>query len=256
MVIGPREIASWHLVAAQEARAAGDKERANARLNDAMYWSPKDPRLLLQRAAWNLEDGRNSEALDGANKAVELSGDHYAALMVRAQIYQRLGQHAEAIEDWKVINRLSQTRGTPPRDQALNGLAYARAVGKLDLKEASQNVAEALELRPSEPAILDTRGYLLHLQGLHEGALVDMNRAVEGMEEQFAQQPKDLPAPSGGVLSADIDLSGLHSAEESVAVVRYHRALVLKALGREDEAKKDLDRARELIGREPDDKLF
>ena len=255
MVLGPQEIAAWHLVAAQEERAGGDKERAYARLADAFRWSPKDPRLLLQRAAWKFEDGQNEEALEDANRAAELSREHYAALMVRAQIYQRLGRHAEAVEDWKVINRLSQTRGTPPRAEALNGLAYARAIGKLDLKEASKNVAEALELVPDSPAIRDTRGYLLHLQGLHEGALVDLNAAVEGMEDDFAQRPKDAE-PDRSLISADVDLTGLHRPEEGVAVVRYHRALVLKALGRDEEAKKDLDRARELIGREPDDKLF
>jgi hypothetical protein len=86
-----------------------------------------------------------------------------------------------------------------------------------------------------------------------------MNDAVEGMELEFEQiQAADSPryrqqqmAFTGGV-----DLSGINKPETGVAVVRYHRALVLKALGREEDAKKDLERARELIGREPDDQLF
>jgi hypothetical protein len=39
-------------------------------------------------------------------------------------------------------------------------------------------------------------------------------------------------------------------------VGHYHRSLVLQALGRKDEADKDWEIARQLIGREPDETLF
>jgi hypothetical protein len=42
----------------------------------------------------------------------------------------------------------------------------------------------------------------------------------------------------------------------SAAVGHYHRALVLAALDRKQEADNDLAVARELIGREPDETLF
>jgi hypothetical protein len=75
------------------------------------------------------------------------------------------------------------------------------------------------------------------------------------MEADLPRQ-KSPPAASRSVLSADIDLDGLNNPEQGVAVVRYHRALVLKALGREKDAQADLDRAKKLIDREPDEKLF
>jgi hypothetical protein len=40
------------------------------------------------------------------------------------------------------------------------------------------------------------------------------------------------------------------------AVFYYHRALVLEKLDRQSDAQKDLARARDLIGREPDETLF
>jgi hypothetical protein len=43
---------------------------------------------------------------------------------------------------------------------------------------------------------------------------------------------------------------------QGVAAVRYHRALVLEKLGRYAEAKLDRARAKQLIGREPDETLF
>jgi len=252
----PREIALWHLIAAQEDRAAGRKDQAYDRLQDAIRWSPKNAGMLRQRAVWRLEDGQQEAALTDVNLAADAAPDDVEVLELRAQILQHLDRHAEAIQDWKTLDRLSQTHGTPTRAQALNGLAYARAVGKLDLDDALKNVSMALELAPQNPAILDTRGYLLHLQGEHEKALPDLDAAVPGMEDQLTQiknRPEELQR---SILSADIDESGINSPEQGVAVVRYHRALVLKALGREKDAQVDLDRARQLIGREPDEKLF
>jgi tetratricopeptide (TPR) repeat protein len=247
-VLGPPEIAAWHLAAAQEERTAGNKNRAYDHLQDAIRWSPRSAGILLQRAVWRLEDGQTEAALTDANAAAELRPDEYQVLSIRAQILQHLDRHVEAIQDWKTIDRLSLTRGTPDRATALNGLAYARAVGKLDLKEATRNVEEALKFDPTNWALLDTRGYLLHLQGEHARALVDMDAAVKGMEG--LRPGPDLKPP------ADIDTSGINNLEQGKAVIHYHRALVLQALGRENEAEQDLRRARDLIGREPDAKLF
>lgn len=262
VVYVPQEMSGWHLGEAQERRAAGRKDEAYKSLAKAIEWLPDNPKLLIQRAAWRLEDREYEKALADCDEAVALTddrstADQYLVLSTRSQILQHLGRHAEAIEDWKTLNRLSQTRGEPPRERTLNGLAYARAVGKLDLPEALKNVAEALEADPGSPAIRDTRGYLLHLQGLNEAALSDLDAAVRGMEAEYELLSKQTPeVRRQSLLSAGIDLSGLNKPEQGVAVVRYHRALVLQALGRHDDAKKDLDRVRELIGREPDEKLF
>lgn len=248
VVLAPAEIAAWHLAAAQEDRAAGKNHQAYDRLADAMRWSPQQPGLLLQRAAWRLEDGQADAALTDANQAAEVRPKDENVLMLRAQILQQLGRHAEAIADWKALDRLSLTRGSPDRAKALNGLAYARAVGKLELKDALKNVEESLTHAKGDPFILDTRGYIYYLQGEHGKALADLDQAVKGVEAVGSGTIRQPPS--------DIDLSGITTPEQGIAVVRYHRALVLQALGREDDAKKDLDRARQLIGREPDETLF
>ena len=79
-------------------------------------------------------------------------------------------------------------------------------------------------------------------------ATTDMDAAVKGVE---AAPPSPVRQPPSAV-----DTSSLNPDKQGIAVVRYHRALVLKALGRENDAQNDLDRARQLIGREPDEKLF
>ena len=134
------------------------------------------------------------------------------------------------------------------------------ALGKIqwlegELRQARTSFSEALELEPENIGALDTRGYLLYLTGKYDSALADMNAAVAGLEGNSKQHALEERLPrrwlqSGPVLTELID----HSRHK--AAFYYHRGLVLLALGREQEANADLDRVRELIGREPDETLF
>jgi tetratricopeptide (TPR) repeat protein len=250
IVQGPREVGRWQLAAALRHRVAGDNDRAYARIESALRWLPDSTDLLLQRAAWRLEDGDPAAALEDANRAVELSRSDWRVRMYRSHVLQHAGRRAEAVEDWKWIDLRSNASGVPPRSQALNGLAYARAVAQKDLDEALVNVNRALELEPEQPAYLDTRGYIHYLRGQYAQALPDMNAAVGGMERMLLLAKRERRQPVVGPQFRDF------TEERGVAVVRFHRALVLLALGRETEAEIDLARVRELIGGEPDDSLF
>lgn len=255
----PREMAGWHLAEAHEARAEGDNDRASAEMTKALRWLPEKPGLYLQRAAWRLEDREFAKALDDAKQAEKLNADAYQVLSLKAQILQHLGRHAEAIRAWEAIGRLPEFAEGNGRATALNGVAYARAVGRLKIKEGLAEATEALNLAPGSAAVLDTHAFLLHLDGQHAEALEEMNQAVEGMERDFQYFQRYAPdewRKEQMRASRGLDLSGINKPETGVAVVRYHRALVLQALGREEEAELDLDRARELIGREPDETLF
>lgn len=255
----PREVAGWHLAEAHEARAEGDDDRAYAEMTEALRWLPNKPALYLQRAAWRLEDDQFDKALDDAKEAENCNGDPYQVLSLKAQILQHLGRHAEAVRAWEAIGRLPQFADGEGRAMALNGVAYARAVGRLKIKEGLAEAAEALNLAPGSAAVLDTHAFLLHLDGQDAEAIKELNQAVEGMERDFEysqQYASDDWRKEQMRASRGVDLSGINKPETGVAVVRYHRALVLKALGREEEARQDLDRVRELIGREADETLF
>jgi tetratricopeptide (TPR) repeat protein len=255
----PREMAGWHLAEAQEARADGDDDRAYAEMTEALRWLPEKPTLFLQRAAWRLEDEQFDKALDDVKEAESHQGNPYQVLSLKAQVLQHLGRHAEAIRAWEAIGRLPQFAEGDGRAMALNGVAYARAVGRLEIKEGLAEATEALNLAPGSAAVLDTHAFLLHLDGQNEKAIEEMNQAVEGMERDFEysqQYEREDWRKEQMRNSRGLDLTGINKPETGVAVVRYHRALVLKALGKEEDAKKDLDRARELIGREPDETLF
>ena len=253
---GPSEVARWLLAAGTVDREAGQSELAYDRLERALAWTTDNADVYLQRARWRVEDRDYAAALADCNQAHAAVGDDNAAvLMFRSQVYQHLGRHEEAIADLKTVDQLSQTTGTPTRDTALNGLAYARAVGNLQLDEGLTGVNEALRFRPADPMILDTRGFLLYRLDKYADALADMNLAVAGLEKDVSKLEKQIKT---GQVAGDEDSQKtiLKQYHQPLAVVLYHRALVLEKLDRADDAKKDLARAKELIGREPDETLF
>ena len=239
------------LLAIAEDRQAGRKEQAYERLGMLIKWTPGEATLLLQRAQWRKADREFAAALDDYNAALKIEPKDPRVLMLRAEVLQHLGRHKEAIADWKTLQKLLSDSGQGNRTLALNGLAYARAVGNIDVDAGLKQANEALQAEPEDPAILDTRGFLYYRLGKYQEALADLDAAVEGMTKTY-KQSAPTPSNGAGVLLADEP----PSAALGLAVMHYHRALVLEKLGQTEKAKADRERARELIGREPDETLF
>jgi len=251
----PREIGRWHLAAALENRTAGERERAYQNLQVAIDWDAEQAAYYLQRAEWRTDDRDYEAALADCNRAFDLVGENVTILQARAQVYQHLARHGAAIADWKRIDKISETSGKPTRAEALNGLAYARAVGKLELSEGLQNVEEALQLEPGTAAMLDTRGYLRYLNEEYAAALTDLDPAVKQVEAEYAALQKVEKEGQALVSNTQVERMTKHM-QFNIAVIRYHRSLVLDKLDRPADAKKDRARAKALIGREPDETLF
>jgi tetratricopeptide (TPR) repeat protein len=268
----PREYGRWRLAAAVKLRGENKKEEAYQALSDAMARFPDNPKLLLTRAQWRLEDGQEKEALEDCDKAIELAKDDPIALQMRGTMLLNAGHFERAIDDLKKVERDSRRSGYPPRDLILNELAYAQALGKIELDEALNRVNRAIEIE-SDPKTaaeysradiagklantLDTRGFILHRLGRNEQALGDMDESLTRLEEA-----RHLTGKETDVLD-EVRKAGreklpkeLADYARNTAVIHYHRSLVLSALGRDDEAKKDWELARELAGKEPDETLF
>jgi len=252
----PHEVARWHLAAALEHREAGRNEAAWESLARARSWDPKNPILLLKESQWHKADREFDEALKAVDEAAELRPDHWSILVARAEILQHLGRHEEAIDTWKQIDRISLASGQPQRESALNGLAYARAVGNAELEQGLDAINEALKLAPREPALLDTRGFLLYRLGRYKEALADLKVAVRDYEGGLQTADANPSAINRVVYYSNLSEPQDQLMRQGTAVVRYHEALVLEKLGRYSEAKLDKARARLLIGREPDETLF
>jgi tetratricopeptide (TPR) repeat protein len=261
----PREVGRWQLAAALNRRAKGDKDAAYQQLNSAMSWFTSSPELLLQRAEWRLEDGQRDAALADCDEMVELSKDSFQSLMAHSLFLQNAGEFARAVDDWKKIEQFSQRSGIPHRATALNGLAYAQALAKVDLELALKHVNEALQFAPQNASILDTRGYILHLLGRNDEALADLDRAVKRPNDQPEPTEEKTPAAPKRSLPIDtinssrpktlLELTNTPQARVD-AVMHYHRALILHALDRHTEADAERALVRKLIGRDGDDTLF
>ena len=273
----PLEIGRWRLAAAVHLRSKGEKAAAYEELEKAIGWFPRSPELFLQRAEWKLDDGQRAEAFADVDRILEFSATSSASerhkwLTVHSMFLQNNGEFSKAVDDLKKIDELSHRSGIPDRATALNGLAYAQALAKVELDEALDSVKQALELQPNSAAIIDTRGFIYHQQGQYSPALDDFNDAVKGMSrekeaiqrafakgidvtaqrnEKTSWRPRTLAE-----FEPASDLERLTRAARAIAVMHYHRALTLSALDRKDEAEKDLAIARKLIGREPDESLF
>jgi tetratricopeptide (TPR) repeat protein len=147
----------------------------------------------------------------------------------------------------------------------LNDLAYYRSLAVLELDEALEDINRALEQAPDAPELRDTRAWVLFQMGKPQAALADADFAAQEFD---AIQPSDMigktlvwleqrlagpPEPR-----SDDALLTRREAGELLwgrGVVHYHRAKILEALGRTEEAEREFQwlRDRKLPA---DDRLF
>jgi len=253
----PGEIARWHQAAILEQWLNGDLSGAIKSLDHVIERYPDQAGLYLQRAEWNLKIEDYQAALADCNQALQLVPNSHSGYQLRSQAKQHLGDFDAGVLDMKKVLALSENGREFLRPTALNGLAYARALAKSDLKDALDEIQEVISVPglEADPAILDTRGYIYYLRRDFKSARADLERAVKLIEKRHADESSELMRENPRVLDVRVVQQRLNTLEQSVAVIRYHRALLYKALRMRAEAKQDLARVREL-GREPGEQLF
>ncbi|NLF70013.1 MAG: hypothetical protein GX575_13285 [Candidatus Anammoximicrobium sp.] len=249
----PAEVARWHVAAATEMWLDGKKPEALARLERALQWAEDSAATYACRADWMLEDEQFDRALADYDMALTLEPTNLWALIQRSEVLQHLGRHAEAIRDWKKLVDRQASASADQRAVFLNGLAYAQSLDTAkdpELDEALGNASQALNLAGQDAAILDTRGYIQYRRGDLKAAEADLNLAVTGMELQHKQFEQTRQYTDQREFARQ-----LKKSRKSLAVIRYHRALVYDALGMTKEADADRQRVREL-GFDPAPHLF
>jgi tetratricopeptide (TPR) repeat protein len=288
----PNELLSWRYAAALEARDAGKKEEANKVLAELLQKRPDDPRFLAAQYTWNKEDGKYETALSYVQKLItaESEGTEFFAglLHERSQLYLHLQRYPEAIADCLELARFHKTTGRPSREEVLNSLAYSRALAGTDLDAALIDIDAAIAIsranfrdaeqilqravaakkgafaaneflnmqRRSLLGCVDTRGLVRFKQADYAAAQTDFDEAVESMRlvREYYRLHDD--ALSARERSYRDFAAKRRLLDHNDAVIYYHRSLNLRKLGRDDEAQRDWDKARELIGKEPDESLF
>lgn len=267
----PAQKAEAHLEKSQILRRMRRWDDAIAEFDKAADYDgelrPSEKRLALLLAA-----GREEDALREVNQLLKTATSDrqkVALHLALAEVYQLSSNWNEAIREFDEAASLKpDLRPSPQRlnllllaqrteearqeladlEKALasswesqasidNTVAYFSALLNQDLEKALQRAERALAASGNDPAVLDTRGYILHRLGRNEQAIDDLQRAVGELEPSSAAlKPGDPRA-------------------KNFAVIVYHRSLILEALGKSSEAEQDRKRVREL-GFEPDQHLF
>lgn len=119
-----------------------------------------------------LDQEQQQQALTAATEALEEHPDNIEIRYARAMLYDGIGQPAEAEADLKQI-----IEQEPENAVALNALGYILTTRTDRLREARGYIEKAVRLDPNNPAILDSMGWVLFLEGQLEPALEYLSRA-------------------------------------------------------------------------------
>ena len=119
-----------------------------------------------------LDQEQQQQALSTATAALEEHPDNIEIRYARAMLYDGIGQPADAEADLKQI-----IEQEPENAVALNALGYILTTRTDRLREARGYIEKALRLDPNNPAILDSMGWVLFLEGQLEPALEYLSRA-------------------------------------------------------------------------------
>jgi tetratricopeptide (TPR) repeat protein len=252
----PRERARWLIASALEEWLNNNLPAALARLDEAANVAPDYPRVYALRSQWRIFAEDYDGALADAQRLLELAPSDVNGFRLKADALVYAGRRKEAAATWIGYAAREKEKTGVITAATLNGVAYFRALANADLESALTDVNRAIEIQGPNPAFLDTRGYILFLQKKYAAALQDMDPAVSAVEKEVQQARSVAKMATRMSVTDSREIAWeLKLVDRNLAVIRYHRGLLLEAMGRTADAQKDFRRVREL-GHEPGPDLF
>ena len=122
--------------------------------------------------------GQYQPAIDLFNKAEEFASKKRDILYARSLSYDRMGKVEQAEKDLREILQLD------PKDaDALNALGYMLVVSTTRYQDAYDLIKQALDLRPDNPAVMDSMGWALFKKGDAKGAEEWLRKAHDKMPD-------------------------------------------------------------------------
>lgn len=131
-------------------------------------------RIYLAEGEILREAKRHQEAFELYSDALREMPDNSQLLYARALAAEKLDRIDIAEQDLQQI-----LKGDPDNAQALNALGYTLADRSDRLEEALGYIERAHQLRPDDPAVIDSLGWVHYRLGNYEKALQYLRRAFE-----------------------------------------------------------------------------
>lgn len=164
-------------------------------------WSAAALPLTLLESELRLEHDDMRGAARLLDAALATRPDEPGLLYARSLVSERRGDVPALERDLRHILRLD-----PQNAVALNALGYSLANLTNRYTEALQLIEQALALRPDDPAIIDSRGWVLYRLGRRDEALAQLQRAFDAFPDP------EVAAHLGEVLWVD----GRHDEAQAV----------------------------------------
>ncbi|WP_050984673.1 tetratricopeptide repeat protein [Thiorhodococcus drewsii] len=157
----------------------GDVVKARELLQRLRDRSPEDAVSLYMVEAEILDEvGQRDEAMSVYTSAIESRSDDHTLRYARALYAVKLGRLALAERDLRRI-----IAEDPEHADALNALGYTLADRTDRYREALGFIERAYALKPDEPAILDSMGWVNFRLGNYEVARDFLRRALDKMDD-------------------------------------------------------------------------
>ncbi len=258
-------------------------EASLADADRAIELAGEDPQYLLQRSLVLQHLGRHDEAVADWNVIVRIVGRQPFWLQMlndsNEQLYSAYNGRAYAralgdIEHEEAMTEIEaaldhqpgdpmwlDTRGYLHWQQAERHARQAEKYAELAMGHSRnyESDEERRELEPHQEELTSElqlqEGELRRQASELRAAMIDFNAAVSGAEWQYAQWDVVVERDKWAITDPRLVARRRRELERSVAVIRYHRALVWQKLNADYYAERDLRRVREL-GFEPGDDLF
>ena len=192
-----------HVLLARAHMAKGNSAAAARELEGLLKLAPDDAGLTLALATCREAAGKLDEAAALCQSAAAARPDAVAPWLRLARLQVQAGRSDEALASSR-----QAVAAAPDNPLALNALATLLLEQDGGVAEAFALATRAHELAPQRPLITDTLAWACHLQRDHARALELLGQARGGL-------PRN-------------------------ALIRYHYAAVLAALGRSQEAAREL----------------
>lgn len=139
-----------------------------ARINTPDY----APWLYGMESNWLIDHELDKAALALLNQALTEHPKDIRLLYTRGMLWERFDDLPNMEADFKAL-----LKEQPDNATALNALGYTLTDRTERHEEAFQLIEKALKLKPEDPAILDSMGWVLHNLGDFQGALPHLKKA-------------------------------------------------------------------------------